>query len=96
MKDEHYSGPRKGTKDDKSHPPIHPVAFIPDLDDKLTQPEKIIYELISWQFLASVSKDAVAESTDITLEVAEEEFVLKGLKVKEENWLEIAQEKWAE
>mgnify|MGYP001583444317 CR=1 FL=1 len=31
-----FQGPRKGTHDDKSHPPIHPVAFIQDIFDKLS------------------------------------------------------------
>jgi len=85
-----------GTLDDKSHPPIHPVNYNFEIFDKLSPLEVQIYDLVSWQFLASLSKDAKAIQTDIILTVGNEEFSLKGLKITEQNWLEVANEKWAE
>lgn len=50
-----WGGPRAGTKDDKAHPPIHPVRALgqdapPDL--------KKVYDFIARHFLGSISKDA--------------------------------------
>ena len=54
---EKYGGPRNGNKDDKAHPPIHPVKNADR--DRLSGDEWRIYELLSRHFLATLSKDAV-------------------------------------
>ena len=56
-----WAGPRNGVKDDKAHPPIHPVKS-PTASSDLENPnEEKIFDLILRHFLASVSKDAVGE-----------------------------------
>jgi DNA topoisomerase-3 len=59
-----WGGARAGTKDDKAHPPIHPVklASIQELE---TPAEQKIYELLVRHFLASISKDAVGEEVKV-------------------------------
>ena len=52
-----YGGPRNGKKDDKAHPPIHPVKLA--RRHELSPEEWRIYELVARHFLATLSKDAV-------------------------------------
>jgi DNA topoisomerase III len=58
-----YRGPRQGPKDDKAHPPIHPVKNASR--DSMTDPEWKIYDLISRHFLATMAKDAIGSETKI-------------------------------
>jgi len=75
-----WGGARAGTKDDKAHPPIHPVklASIQELE---TPAEQKIYELLVRHFLASISKDAVGEEVKVQVSMADDVFVASGLKV---------------
>lgn len=57
-----WAGPRSGTKDDKAHPPIHPVRALPP--DTLTN-YKQVYDLLATHFLASLTKDAVGRETKV-------------------------------
>ena len=79
IKDDRYNNPRRGVMDDKSHPPIHPVKY-PDMKS-LSDKEIKIYDLITRHFLASVSPDAKAEETTVEIEIVEEIFSLKGLRI---------------
>ncbi|KIM21746.1 hypothetical protein M408DRAFT_12433 [Serendipita vermifera MAFF 305830] len=90
-----FSKPRKGKKNDKAHPPIHPTAYA----GNLTGNEKKVYEYVTRRFLASCSKDAEGFQTTITVNVNNEEFsanalltavlLIIGLLVLERNYLEV-------
>ena len=91
-----WGGARVGTKDDKAHPPIHPVklASIKELE---TPAEQKVYELLVRHFLASVSKDAVGEELKVQVSMADEIFKASGLKVSSKNFLEVYKyTKWAD
>lgn len=88
-----FKGPRKGTKDDKAHPPIHPVKLAEASDFKTANEEKI-YTFLVKHFLASLSADAIGEETKITLAVGDEKFKAQGLTIVEPNYLKIY-DKWA-
>ena len=64
---EQFSGPKHGKKDDKAHPPIHPVKYA----DKagLTDQEFKIYDLLSRHFLATLAKDAKGNETKVKVEM---------------------------
>lgn len=82
-----------GNKWDGAHPPIHPTKFAPNL----TGDEKKIYELVARHFLACCDKDAVGAEVLLEVEIAEEVFSLKGLRVLEKNYLEVyIYEKWSD
>lgn len=66
--------PRKGRKNDKAHPPIHPTAYAGNLAGN----EKKVYEYVTRRFLASCSKDAEGFQTTITVDVSGEEFTANG------------------
>ena len=90
-----FGGPRKGNKDDKSHPPIHPVKLAKD-EDFQTPQEKKVYDLLVRHFLASISRDAIGDQTSIEIQIGDELFSYSGLSVKEKNFLEVLSiEKWA-
>lgn len=40
-------------------------------------------------YLACCSRDAIGRETELTLKIASEEFVAKGLMILERNWLDI-------
>ena len=56
-----WAGPRNGSKDDKAHPPIHPVKGLELISE--TDMKSKVYDLISRHFLASLTKDAVGSET---------------------------------
>jgi DNA topoisomerase-3 len=58
INDKMWGGPSNGNKDDKAHPPIHPVKLARDSDFE-NPTEAKIYEFVTRHFLACVSKDAV-------------------------------------
>ncbi|CCA71076.1 related to DNA topoisomerase III alpha [Serendipita indica DSM 11827] len=87
-----FSKPRKGKKNDKAHPPIHPTAYAGNLAGN----EKKVYEYVTRRFLASCSKDAEGFQTTITVAVNGEEFSASGLLVLERNYLEVfPYDKWS-
>jgi DNA topoisomerase-3 len=67
-----WQGPRNGSNDDKSHPPIHPVKLA--IQSELLHDEWRIYELLTRHFLATVAKDAVGSETTIRVEMGSELF----------------------
>ncbi|CAK85874.1 unnamed protein product (macronuclear) [Paramecium tetraurelia] len=83
-----FDQPRAGNKDDKAHPPIHPVKMMSESDAQTTQ-EWDIYQLITRHFLACCSKNAKGSETTINLQVKEESFYKQGLIITEKNFLEI-------
>ncbi|EJU05529.1 prokaryotic type I DNA topoisomerase [Dacryopinax primogenitus] len=88
-----FNAPRKGKKNDKAHPPIHPTAHVTNLvgDDKR------VYEYVTRRFLASCSKDAEGQQTTVTVIVAGEEFNATGLTITQRNYLEVfTYDKWSD
>ena len=75
-----YGGPRNGDKDDKAHPPIHPVKVAGEKDFESPMELKI-YDLICRHFLASLSKDAIGNKTSVEISVGEELFSTAGLNI---------------
>lgn len=91
-----WGGAKKATKDDKAHPPIHPVKLAGD-EDFTTNEESRVYDLILRHFLASVSRDAVGSKAIVEVDLNEETFTASGLKVLEKNYLNIWKfDTWAE
>jgi len=85
--------PKKGTDDDKAHPPISPTKTATSLNGK----DKDLYELICRHFLACCSQDGIGYETIITIDIASEIFTTSGLMIKELNFLEIyIYEKWSD
>ncbi len=79
--------PTRGKKYATDHPPIHPVAA--PSNGKLHSEQEAIYELICRRFLATLAKDAISETTDVSLDVSGEEFKTSGYRLIESNWKKI-------
>ncbi len=80
------SYPTRGKKQTTDHPPIHPVG-VPKI--ALSGEKKEIYNLIVRRFLATLAKDAVAETVDATFDIKDELFESHGYKLIEPNWKSI-------
>jgi DNA topoisomerase-1 len=78
--------PTRGKKKTTDHPPIHPVS-IPK--KKLTDDQEKIYELICRRFLATLSKDAISETVDVSIDISNEKFKASGYRLIESNWRSI-------
>lgn len=78
--------PTRGTKKTTDHPPIHPVS-VPT--KRLTVDQEKIYELICRRFLATLSKDAISETVDVSLDISGEKFKASGYRLIESNWKSI-------
>ncbi|MDH7506331.1 MAG: DNA topoisomerase I [Candidatus Thermoplasmatota archaeon] len=76
--------PTRGKKQTTDHPPIHPVGVPTNI--KLNSNQQKIYELICRRFLATLAKDAISETMDVSIEIANEEFKSSGYRVIEPNW----------
>ncbi|KZT57049.1 prokaryotic type I DNA topoisomerase [Calocera cornea HHB12733] len=86
-----FNAPRKGKKNDKAHPPIHPTAHVTNLNGD----DKRVYEYVTRRFLACCSKDAEGMQTTVNINVAGEEFYATGLVIKQRNYLEVfPYDKW--
>jgi len=79
--------PTRGKKQTTDHPPIHPVGV--PLNKKLTSDQSKIYELIVRRFLATLSQDAISETTDISIDIKGEDFTTSGYRLIEPNWKNI-------
>jgi DNA topoisomerase I len=77
------SYPTRGKKQTTDHPPIHPVGAP---KSELSGAKKKVYELIVRRFLATLAKDAVAETIDATFDIKNEIFEAHGYKLVEPNW----------
>ncbi|UCF50009.1 MAG: DNA topoisomerase I [Thermoplasmatales archaeon] len=81
------SSPTRGKKMTTDHPPIHPVGVPKNIT--LTSDKQKIYELICRRFLATLAKDAVSESVNVSIDISSEEFLASGYRVLEPNWKNI-------
>lgn len=90
-----YGGPRRGSKDDQAHPPIHPLKSV-ERSDFDNFDEFRVYELVTRHFLACVATDARGSASHVDVKLGSEQFHADGLTVVELNWLEVYPfAKWA-
>ncbi len=89
--------PRRGKRDDKAHPPIHPTKSV-ELEDLLNMREfaKInkddlwaVYNLISRHFFATLSPLATYREINATIKIHTENFALSGKQLQDKGFLEI-------
>ena len=86
-----YERPKNGRKNDKAHPPIHPVNYA----GNLTGDDKRVYEFIVRRFLANCSRNATGAETVVEVDIAGELFTAKGLVVHARNYLDVyPYDKW--
>jgi DNA topoisomerase-1 len=76
--------PMRGKKQTTDHPPIHPVGI--PADRKLTLDQQKIYELVCRRFLATLAKDAISETVEVSIDISGEEFKTSGYRLIEPNW----------
>ena len=88
--------PRAGQHDDQAHPPITPCKAV-DPNTIQDQNQRNVYILVVKHYLACCSRDAVGKETNITVQLASEQFTAHGLMILEKNWLEIYHpwERWS-
>ncbi len=75
--------PTRGKLQTTDHPPIHPVDAP---TKKLGADQEKIYELICRRFFATLAKDAISETTDVTLDIGGERFLATGYRLLEVHW----------
>ncbi|KAL5524020.1 hypothetical protein ACEPAG_8193 [Sanghuangporus baumii] len=91
LKNGEFTVPRKGKKNDKAHPPIHPTKYA----GNLTGDEKRVYEFVTRRFLACCSKDAEGQETTVEVLCGGEYFSASGLVVLVKNYLDVyPYDKW--
>lgn len=76
--------PTRGKKFSSDHPPIHAVAV--PTSNKLNPNQEKIYELVCRRFLATLAKDAISETSDVSIDISGEEFKASGYRLVESNW----------
>ncbi|KAI9806271.1 MAG: hypothetical protein M1825_006386 [Sarcosagium campestre] len=92
--DGNFRTPRAGRKNDKAHPPIHPICHASPSALGSDQHCRV-YELVTRRFLACCSEDAKGESTDVKISYGDERFHTHGLTVIERNYLNVyPYDKW--
>lgn len=79
--------PTRGKKMTTDHPPIHPVGVPTNIN--LRSEQQKIYELICRRFLATLAKDAVSESVNVSIDISGEKFLASGYRLIEPNWRNI-------
>ena len=96
LSNNNFQNPRAGQNDDNAHPPITPAKAV-DAESIPDPTQRKVYSLVVKHYLACCSRDAVGRETELTLKIASEEFVAKGLMILERNWLDIYQpwERWS-
>ncbi len=77
--------PNEGKKEDPAHPAIFPTGEKPK---ELNKYEAKLYDLIVRRFLAVFAAPAIRETVDVTFDINGEEFVAKGKRTIEKNWIE--------
>jgi DNA topoisomerase I len=77
--------PNEGKKDDSAHPAIYPTGKLPQ--KQLIGPEKNIYNLVVYRFMAVFGEPALRQSVKAALEIGGEKFLLNGKQTLDEGWL---------
>ncbi|ORD94294.1 TOP3A [Enterospora canceri] len=86
-----FKTPRKGKNNDQAHSPIYPLKSGTGLSGK----DRNVYEMVARRFIACCSDDARGLETVIKIRpnskagIKEEQFICKGLKITEQNYLKI-------
>ncbi|OQS54792.1 Top3a [Ecytonucleospora hepatopenaei] len=89
-----FKMPRKGKNDDQAHSPIYPLKGGNDLSGK----DRNVYDFVARRFMGCCSKNATADETTIEIcasfkagnnNLVGEYFKLKGIKIKQKNYLNI-------
>ncbi len=75
--------PNDGKKTDPAHPAIYPTGSVPK---SLNSKERKVYDLIVKRFMATFAKPAIRETMEVSLDVKEEIFLMKGTRTLEQNW----------
>jgi len=78
------ASPTRGKKRTTDHPPIHPVG-VPS-NKKLDPDQQKIYELVCLRFLATLAKDAISETVNVSIDISGEGFKTSGYRLIEPNW----------
>ncbi len=83
--------PTAGTKDDKAHPPVHPIkaATKSEVERALGRDGWRLYELIARHFIATFSPPAQLEGRRYIFNIGGERFALTTLEVVDKGFLEI-------
>ncbi|RLF07077.1 MAG: type IA DNA topoisomerase, partial [Thermoprotei archaeon] len=83
--------PTSGTKDDKAHPPIHPVkaATRSEIERILERDGWRLYELIARHFIATFSRPAQLEGRRYVFNIGGEKFAFTTLEVVDKGFLAI-------
>tara|TARA_Y100000310_G_C20704257_1_gene833407 strand:+ start:9724 stop:11880 length:2157 start_codon:yes stop_codon:yes gene_type:complete len=77
--------PTQGKKEDPAHPAIHPTGEI----KKIAGTDKKIYDLIVKRFISCFCEAAIIENKKIKVEINNLEFRNKGLKIKDNGWMNV-------
>jgi len=78
------SSPTYGKKRTTDHPPIHPVGV--PTNRNLNPDQQKIYELVCRRFLATLAKDAISETVNVSIDISGEGFKTSGYRLIESNW----------
>ncbi|MEM4576187.1 MAG: DNA topoisomerase [Candidatus Nezhaarchaeales archaeon] len=83
--------PTSGLKDDKAHPPIHPIkaATQDEVERELGRDGWRLYELIVRHFIATFSQHAQLEGKRYVFDVGGEKFTYATLEIVDKGFLEI-------
>eukprot|EP00963_Diacronema_lutheri_P006233 scaffold529_cov322-Pavlova_lutheri.AAC.5 len=83
-----FKWPTPGRNNDQAHPPIHPTK---PLGQNLNwnRQKASVYELVTRHFLACCSRPALGVETKVAITINEEIFQVRGLMVKERNYLDV-------
>ncbi len=77
--------PVEGKKSDPAHPSIYPTGERASLAEE----SKKIYELIVRRFISCFCDDAIVDNKTITVTVENLKFTAKGMKVKQQGWMQV-------
>ncbi len=84
LKDNRWTEPIQGRKEDPAHPAIHPTGQ----SGSSSGPEKNLYDLIVRRFLASFAPPAKRERSRIEVSSGGEPYVASGSRITEPGWTE--------
>ena len=76
--------PTRGKTEATDHPPIHPTEAVGKTE--LQRDQWRIYELIVRRFFATLADEALAEVTQVTVDIGGEPFLARGLRTISPGW----------
>lgn len=85
--------PLGGRKDDKAHPPLHPLMVLKK--GSLSRNHHRVYDLVARHFLACLSMPAVGTKSKVTIVNKAGYFTAKGTVIEKRNYLDVyPYDKW--